>query len=707
MNWQACRPLKALAPHCHSAKRLEDGRVLLLRDFPQLEDHDAARALLNASTSMTHPALWTPSAWRFQGEGLEIAFPMPTGASLESSLRSGMSIRALFNTLSDVVDGFEALREASVTHGAVDLWSIWRPSPENGLLLTPNPMPESAARDDLQSLARLAVSALRGSHGYSLPPAPSEADIARLLPASDRSLVPVLAPLLSKRQDAERIFKFKDAISVLELKAEWPERSVRTGEVSAAEIRRTFSEAPRAESVVPRAKHKRLRKQARSSLGVGGLLVFLLILLASAVAALYMSPRAEEFLVQAMRDAGILREPFRQSVEGLLAQGADTGSGLAVRVAAYRDVLARMPGHAQATAELRQLIAETREAIGEALAAGRLDVANQRLGEALSLFSQDEEFRRQFDELSERRLAENLFVNTLALVEEGDLSDEEGLTAIEAYREVVRLWPGHEGAGNALKALARHFADEAEASVAANDIANAMMFLEHATRADGEIDEVVNVRAQIQRGTDMLREVESLLEAGARLFAAGALVNPPAENAAETYGRVLASDPDNPIAAEGLRQVTAGVIEGVEVAIAQEDYARARALLGRALQTALDEDALADVGERLELEQARTERLRDLLRQAEQLLADGYITAPEEDNLLAKLFEVFTLDSDNATALVLRERAAERLAEVAEDAWGAGMADEAREYLRVALTLVPDRAAWVEKQSLWSAEAGA
>ena len=709
MNWPECTPLQRLSKNVSSARRVDDGRMLLIRSAPEITDAQASEwdSALTRVMKMSHPGVLAPIAWKVERAGLEMAFPMPDGESLETSLHSGLTVRALFNMISDVVDGLEALRLASLAQGAFDTWSIWRPRPESGLLLAPNPTGDDQGRNDYQRLGHLILSIVRGSDAFALPPAPSEADIVRLLPASDRVLAPVLAPLMAAQLHTADLSEFKNAISLVELKDEWPARSVHTGLVSVAEIRRTISESPRAESVSPQTSPKRLRRQLRFGLGFGGLLVSLLILVASGTAVLYMSPAAEDAFVQAMRDVGILPEPFSQGIEGLLAQGADTGSGLAVRVGAYRNVLARMHGHAQATAELRQLMAVTREEIGVALAGGRLDVVNQRLGEALNLFPEDAEFRRQFDELSERRMAENLFVNTLALVEEGDLSDDKALTAIEAYREVLRLWPTHEGASNALVALARYFADKAEASVQGNDIASAMVFLDHATRAGSETDAVTNVRAQIQRETDMREQVEALLEAGAAFLAANALVNPPAQNAAEIYVRVLASDPDNPIATEGLRQVTSGVIEMIDRSISSGDYAHATSVLARAMQTALDEAALADVAARLESERDKSERLLVLLQEAEALLADGYITAPEEGNLLAKLFEVLTLDPDNATALRLRERAATRLAEVAEDAWDAGFAQEAREYLRVALTLAPDNETWVRKQTLWSGEAGA
>ena len=201
-----------------------------------------------------------------------------------------------------------------------------------------------------------------------------------------------------------------------------------------------------------------------------------------------------------------------------------------IRVLASRYALApteewllRTPGHPQAMAELRQLIASTREEIGVALGEGRLDFAGRRLGEALNLFPQDSELRRQLEELSERRLAQTLFENTLALLQEGQFTDEEGLTAIQAYREVARLWPRHEGAENALLSMARYFADKARVSIEGEEVAHAMRYLGYATNADSEDEQVASVRQQIQSAQTMRQEVESLLESASQYLASGTL----------------------------------------------------------------------------------------------------------------------------------------------------------------------------------------
>lgn len=726
MSWQECRQGKQIGPGLYDGVRLSDGTRVLLRDLELSPNSDMRLLddLMAGLAEVSHPCLATPKAWHWDGQSVRILFDAIQGQSLQQMLEKGLPVRSFVHVIFGVVEGLESLHDNGFLHGGFDRSCIWRSQSATGLLLTPGlipglsfgigsgpssekingekNLPGELRGQDMERLGLFIVSVLLGTSEFSLPPTPSEADIARLLPAKDRPLAPMLLPLLLGRWDRNHLSEFRDAVSLLELRLDWPGSHMHTGEISTVELSKALADAPNTTARSTLRSTNGLRRQRSAGLGFGGVILALLILVGSGTAILYMSPSAQEFLVQSLREVGVLPAPYTEGLEGLLAQGADSNSGLAVRVSAYRSVLARSAGHAQATAELRQLITSTREEIGAALAEGRLDVANQRLGEAVNLFPEDAEFRRQLDELSERRMAENLFVNTLALVQEGNFSDEEGLTAIEAYREVVRLWPDHEGASNALIAMARHFAEKAQASILAEDVANAMMFLGHATRAASEAVEVAVVREQIQRETTMLQEIESLLEAGSDYLASGALVNPAGANAAETYGRVLATDPDNPIAVQGLRQVTSGVIEQIVRAITNREYVQATNLLTRALQSALDESALAGVAQQLEIEQQRSERLETLLRDAEALLAQGYISAPEDENLLEKLFEVQTLDSDNVRAAELAQTAAVRLAQVAEDAWDAGLEEEAHEYLRLALTLVPDNQDWIEMRESWT-----
>jgi hypothetical protein len=80
------------------------------------------------------------------------------------------------------------------------------------------------------------------------------------------------------------------------------------------------------------------------------------------------------------------------------------------------------------------------------------------------------------------------------------------------------------------------------------------------------------------------------------------------------------------------------------------------------------------------------------------------ITEPPEKNAVARLLEVRRLDPSNATARDMLNAAAGRLADVARDAYDAGMKTDARHYLELALTVTPDVPEWRALRDSWSAE---
>ena len=86
---------------------------------------------------------------------------------------------------------------------------------------------------------------------------------------------------------------------------------------------------------------------------------------------------------------------------------------------------------------------------------------------------------------------------------------------------------------------------------------------------------------------------------------------------------------------------------------------------------------------------------------AGRLLAQGFITEPQERNAVAVLRDVQRLDPGNARADELLVQAAARLAEVAQEAFAAGLPESARHYLDLALTVTPDQAEWRSLRESW------
>ena len=86
------------------------------------------------------------------------------------------------------------------------------------------------------------------------------------------------------------------------------------------------------------------------------------------------------------------------------------------------------------------------------------------------------------------------------------------------------------------------------------------------------------------------------------------------------------------------------------------------------------------------------------------LFQDGFITEPGESNAVARLLQVLALDPGNSDASALLKSAAGRLADVASEAYDAGLVDDAKHYLELALAVTPDVAAWRELRARWELE---
>ena len=93
-----------------------------------------------------------------------------------------------------------------------------------------------------------------------------------------------------------------------------------------------------------------------------------------------------------------------------------------------------------------------------------------------------------------------------------------------------------------------------------------------------------------------------------------------------------------------------------------------------------------------------------LLAEARTLLDEGFITEPTNANAVVRLLEALALDPGNGVADELLKGAAERLADVAREAYDAGLVEDAKHYLELALAVTPDVEAWQQLRARWEME---
>jgi serine/threonine-protein kinase PpkA len=434
--------------------------------------------------------------------------------------------------------------------------------------------------------------------------------------------------------------------------------------------------------------------------------VALLLIGAGGTAGWWLYPQREQLLAQVMLATGLAEKPaLKDAWRQAQSLRGDRNQSLAAVVAGYRRVLDIDPSYTDARAAIAELATQWKTSITQALATDDLALAEAKLTESLAVFPNDEELTSLFDKLSDRKRADSLVSSTQALLGSHGLDDLPSATAaIQSYQEALRLDPGHIVAKAELNKLAEHYAQLAQTSAEGGDITAAMNFLERATTANSSSADVAKVRDQVQQAATAHQEIQALLQQASAFRAAGALINPPGNNAAEIYHRVLATDPNNAIATQGLSEVVAELLTRATEFLNTGRIEEVRALNARASEIGLSDTAIRELKTKLGAEEQRIASVARLLNEAQQLMADGLITEPPEQNAVARLLEVRRLDPANVAARDMLNAAAGRLAAVAREAYDAGMKTDAQHYLELALTVTPDVPEWRALRDSWAVE---
>jgi len=257
-----------------------------------------------------------------------------------------------------------------------------------------------------------------------------------------------------------------------------------------------------------------------------------------------------------------------------------------------------------------------------------------------------------------------------------------------------------------LRDLALHYASLAASAAEAGEVALAINRLERASAADGSLTVLDDVRRLISQAASTQATINELLVQARRYRTGNQLIEPVGENAAELYHRVLAIDPDNVIATQGLDEVIAQINVRVDQLLVQGQLGEVDRLVTQAGLAGMGERVINDIRSRLDAEQKRLEAVAENLAVAQGLMAQGYLTAPAERNAVMYLREVQKLDPGNPNVGALLQECAQRLATVALEAHEYGLLRDAEQYLDLALTITPEVSEWVALRERWATQRG-
>ncbi|MBX3692681.1 SUMF1/EgtB/PvdO family nonheme iron enzyme [Dokdonella sp.] len=217
-----------------------------------------------------------------------------------------------------------------------------------------------------------------------------------------------------------------------------------------------------------------------------------------------------------------------------------------------------------------------------------------------------------------------LLARARAAEEQGKLIDPPEASAIVLYREVLTKDPNNTQALGGLQRMGGAMRDWAIAALERGDEAAAQRFAAAFAELPHSDRELEQLRARLKT----LREVMPLLTTAAELLKQGRLIGDGMGSALGVYRKVLAIDPGNRIADNGLAQIERGFLDRALNAAAQDDFTAADSILAEA--AAIRPGSQAQQDARSRIEGIRRQRAEGVLAQARSALDSGNADLAEQ-----------------------------------------------------------------------------
>ena len=185
-------------------------------------------------------------------------------------------------------------------------------------------------------------------------------------------------------------------------------------------------------------------------------------------------------------------------------------------------------------------------------------------------------------------------------------------------------------------------------------------------------------------------------ERAEQAYAAGRITRPEGDSALFFYQKILARDPQNSGAMQGIERVVGYLINGAESALLAEDWLAAAGFAEQALDINKNNLAARSVMSRVQ----RYERIKLLNDRAIEQIAAGNLTRPKDNNALSSFQEILSMDPANVAAQQGIESVAQRLATIAQSEAFAENHERARELIAMAKSIAPNASGIAQTEKL-------
>jgi formylglycine-generating enzyme required for sulfatase activity len=206
----------------------------------------------------------------------------------------------------------------------------------------------------------------------------------------------------------------------------------------------------------------------------------------------------------------------------------------------------------------------------------------------------------------------------------GNLIGPDKGSALALVLQAVQQAPDDPHVKAAVSLLHARLVANAQQSLATGDADAARANLDALKQLPGPQDDLTALAARV----DAAAKVQPLLEQASELVQKGKLEGPGADTALAVYRKVLALDPENVVARQGLQRVQQSALDRALTAAAQNDDAKADAALADAAAILPSSPALADT--RARIAALRGGRADNLMAQAQSAFDAGNVDLAQQ-----------------------------------------------------------------------------
>jgi serine/threonine-protein kinase PpkA len=320
----------------------------------------------------------------------------------------------------------------------------------------------------------------------------------------------------------------------------------------------------------------------------------------------------------------------------------------------YHDILEIAPDYQKALTGLHQIAGHFEAAARAKRKAGATEESLKLIAQGLKVEPEHEglvelrdQITRQLENEKRRKKISTLLAKADRQFDDWRLVEPAGNNAAESYPAVLQLDSNNPRALQGLKRIADRLESLARTKQSGGDLKGALEDVKKGLRVDSQHQELQALQEEIKRQ----QKITTLLADATKQFKESKLFEPRGNNALASYQEVLALEPNNPKALEGLKAIADRQETVAKRAKDEGNLTEALAAIGQGRKAAPEHQGLksleAAVRSALQTEKERIERLR---AQAEKQLAAGHFTSPAGNNAYESYRKLLAIEPDNEAA---------------------------------------------------------